>query len=1211
MRRTRKLVAAAMAGAMVFGLGGCGQTTLSQTSEPIEFMSVDAQAQIVNLKTQGMTDPLGIDAAAPSFSWQMQSDVVGAAQKAYQIVVTDPSGATVWDSGVVESSASNEIVYEGEELQPATKYTWTVSVTDTGDNTVESEPAYFETGLMSESFDAWDGAEWIGAPELQLDAASCCVFNISAGVQIPEGSTSASLIFGADDFRLNNRLFNVDMQEGENYVRLELDISGVNENGGAKINAYRMGYFEGDTPDTPVMTIEENESLDSLINASNMNEMHELTVRVSASSITFAIDGTELEKAEISVNNLGGDSSYNTFPNLASIGFAADAGQQAVFTDYRVENGGSYGSGTLFGEDTGATYEIFSGMDGVSVSGNTITVNGGSSGVLGYADPSYGAAPMLRTGFEVKPGVASARLYLTAQGIYNFYMNGQEVAADEWFNPGASEYDAELGYNTYDVTEYLAEGENAMGAVLGEGWWTGQMTYEASNSNYFGDQPALMAKLVVNYEDGSSDIIVTDDASWKYYNDGPVRYASFFQGERYDATKEAAVAGWNAAGFDDSAWQASAVIETRPAFSNVRLVTRYDEPVHVIRTNEATALGASKEGENSYIYDMGENVSGVPVITIPDEYAKAGETVTVRFAESLYPELEEYTEKGLDGLLMVENYRAAMVTDFYTMKESGNVIAPDLTFHGYRYIEITGLDEELPAECVQMQVLSSVDATGSYTSSNELANQLYRNITNSTTSNYISIPTDCPQRNERMGWTGDAQIFALSGSYVADTYNFMDQWMNSVRADSGETGMSSQYSPAFVAYEPGAESIEHTGQSFGITWNALAVTVPYNQYIQTGRLEIVEENIDNIYAYMDTLMTTPFEYKDPDGEKVEDERLTGETGTLADHLSRVSTDSPLLGNALYIACLDESAIMADAIGDAEKADAFREAAADARDAWNEIFIDPDTGKTRNAEGEVQDTQASYATPLRFGVVNDKNLEKVTENYNKSIAEASGEDMDGVGITPYTLTTGFNATGNLLNALSDNGLNDTAYKLFESTDYASWLYPVTEGATSIWERWNSYTEEGGFNGNNSMNSFNHYSYGAVCEWMLGYQAGIIADKNLPGYQNFILQPTVGGTFTELTGSYDSVYGTITSGWTAEEGQMTSYDVTVPANTAATLYLPVSADEVNEIEGITHVGSETHNGIETEKFEVMAGTWHFDIQGGSITISQAEAPAEAAE
>ncbi|MDY5021486.1 MAG: family 78 glycoside hydrolase catalytic domain [Blautia sp.] len=755
---------------------------------------------IVNLKTEDMINPLGIDEARPAFSWQMQSEVIGAAQKSYEILVTDEAGTVVWDSGQVESSISHEILYEGEELKPVTEYSWKVTVTDNEGNSLKSETATLET-----------------------------------------------------------------------YVRIELDISDV-EGAGAKISACRVGYTAVDSADTPVFVIEEDEGLNELITSSNKNEAHQIAINVSGSTIVVSVDG-EAVGDKSAINPLGDSSSYNSFPNLNSIGFASK--------------------------------------------------------------------------------------------------------------------------------------------------------------------------------------------------------------------------------------------------------------------------------------------------------------------------------------LMVENYRAAMVTDFYTMKEGENIFAPDLTFHGYRYIEISGLGAELPAECIRMQVLSSLDATGTYESSNELTNQLYQNIVNSTTSNYISIPTDCPQRNERMGWTGDAQIFALTGSYVADTYNFLDVWMDSVRADCGETGMSAQFTPAFIQYAPEDEAIEHKGQSFGITWNSLVVTIPYNLYMQTGRKEILEENKENIYAYVDTLASTPLTYKNAEGEKLEEPGLTGEVGMLADHLARVVTDSTLLGNALYINCLNQAAEIADIMGDTDKAETYREISYTAKETWNKMFIDPQTGKTKNTKGEIQDTQASYATPLRFGAISDENMEKVLANYEASIAEASGEDTEGDAIVPYTLTTGFNATGNFLNALSDNGMNDTAYRLFEAVDYASWLYPVTQGATSIWERWNSYTEEKAFGGNNSMNSFNHYSFGAVGEWMMGYQLGIKADKDQPGYQYFILQPTVGETFTQVKGSYDSAYGTIASGWTAADGRMTSYDVTVPANTTATLYLPAEG-EVTVCDGVTAVGMTEHNGIQTQQMELVAGTYHFEMNEGEITV-----------
>ena len=390
-----------------------------------EEAAVEAAAEpaIVNLETQGRTNPIGVDETNPAFSWQMQSGEIGAAQKSYQIVVQDKEGSVVWDSGVVESSQSNEIKYEGSSLTPATQYSWKVTVTDNKDNSIQSETATFETGLMDTSSASWGGAKWIGAGELSLDAASKAVFNISADVQVAEGSNGASFILGADDFRLENKVFNSEMQKGENYVRVELDLSGVGANGGAKINAYRMGYAKDDDPTTPFFTIEDDEDLNTLITEKNKNDVHHINIFCTASTLSITVDGTKVGD-DILVNTM---ENGNTFPNLNSVGFAANTGDSATFTDYKIENGGKYATGTLLDAETGATYSIFDGMDGVTVDGNTITVNGGNAGVLGYADPSYAAAPMVRTDFEAKSEIESARLYLTAQGIYDFYINGRMV----------------------------------------------------------------------------------------------------------------------------------------------------------------------------------------------------------------------------------------------------------------------------------------------------------------------------------------------------------------------------------------------------------------------------------------------------------------------------------------------------------------------------------------------------------------------------------------------------------------------------------------------------------------------------------------------------------------------------------------------------------------------------------------------------------------
>lgn len=1134
-------------------------------------------AAVTDLKTGRRVNPVGIDERQPAFSWRMESKAIGAAQTAYRIEVQDEQGKVVWDSGRVESAVSQGILYEGEELAPSSAYTWFVTVTDQDGKDLISEKASFVTSLLSDSFDSWDGAKWIGAPALPLDAASKAVFRISADVTLQEGSRAASFILGAQDFRLMNAAYNPGLMEGENWVRVELDLSGATAEGGARINVYRKGYVAGEDEKVPFAVIADNEALNSVLNAGNMYDTHRMEIFCTASTLTMTVDGAELKTDAVTVNPWG---TSNTYPNLNGIGFAMNPGETAVFDHYTIENGGRFARGTVL--ETEALPELLT-DPGISFEGTALTVSGGERGLLIWADPSHDGAPYLRKSFRVEDEVRKAWLYITAQGIYNLSLNGQEIAPEEWFNPGSTEYDSILAYSMYDVTDALRQGENSLEAVLGEGWWTGMTTFECLNNNYYGDQPALMAKLVITGEDGQVQTLVTDE-SWQVRTDGPVSLASLFQGERYDATKEGT----------EGEWTNAAVVETRRQFASPKLTVRCDEPVHVIREiTAAECLGEAREGSGAWIYDMGENLVGVPEIRIPAEYAKAGEKLTVRYAEILYPELEEYTKQGVSGLLMVENLRTALATDFYTMKEGEQSFCPDLTFHGYRYIEITGPEKPLPTDCVGMKVLSSLEAAAAYETSSELTNRLFANIVNSTTGNYLSIPTDCPQRDERMGWTGDAQVYALSASYAADTYNFMRQWMDTVRADCGPTGLSSQYCPAFVQYDPeNDETIPHNGQSFGITWNCLVVTIPYNLYIQTGDTAIVKDNLENICTYVDHLIDTPLKYKDADKKKHEEPRLTGETGTLCDHLARIPTDGVSLGNAVFIACLDEAAIMCDAAGAPEKAEEYRQKAAEARVAWNELFIDPETGKTKNAKGVIQDTQASYATPLRFGVISAENLPAALEHYARTIQNPDVTDSDGLAVPPYTITTGFNATGNVLSALTMNGRSDLAYRLFESTEYASWLYPVTQGATSVWERWNGYTNELGFNGNNGMNSFNHYSFGAVYEWMMAYQLGITTDPSEPGYQHFILQPTCGGSFTFAKGSFASDYGVISSGWTAEGGRMTGYDVTVPANTGATLYLPFAGD-LTACEGVTVTGKTVRNGAETTELELAAGSYHFDL------------------
>ena len=1163
-----------------------------QTVSAVGPAAITGSTSITASKTNKLENPLGIDDATPSFSWQMESNVIGRMQTAYQIVVTnEKTGAVVWDSNRVESELSSAIEYEGEALDAQTPYSWTVTVWDNAGGMHTTEPATFETGLMSTSLDAWSGAEWVGADELILDAASAALFDLNMDFTIPEGSTSASIVFGADDFRLNNEYLNIWRKGGENYFKYQIDVS---DPAAPVLKIYVVGMpVKGQSVENDAAEPDFTVDLSSVINAENAHAKHSIQIATlsNINQINCAIDGVTVDKNR-QLNPLGSGHNYNSFPNLNSIGFAAESGQQAVYENIHIVNRGAYSS-ILFDENTGATYEIFKGLDGVTVNeDNTISVNGGENGIVSYADPSYGSAPMLRTEFNADKEIASARMYVSAQGIYEMYINGERMG-DDWFNPGNSEYRERIAYHTYDVTDMLKTGENAIGAMLGEGWWSGYQSYTAANYNFYGDKQALMAKLDITYTDGTTATITTDDATWDYYGNGPIRYGDNFQGERYDATLEAAVDGWATADYDASSWRDSVVIApAREELANYEMVTRYDEPAHVVNVLTAKeCLGESRPGSGSYIYDMGENVICVPQIDLPEGSVSAGDEITLRFAEILYPDnLEEYTEADIDGMLMVENYRAAMSTDFYTCKDGAQTIEPSFTFHGYRYIEITGLDEPLPCENVKSLILSSVEMDGTYESSNELTNRLYKNVQNSQTSNFLSLPTDCPQRNERMGWTGDAQVFSRASTYNADTLNFYRQWLVTLRDSQGENGSLPVTAPQY-SLTPG-----HPGSGFmGISWDAALTNIPWQLYRQYGDTQVIEENIDAIYKYLNYLAANPMNESYPN--------LTSKTGVLADWLSVDSTDATLINNAVYIYLMDIASTMAEVVGRTDMAEVLDTRYDLAKAEWNKLYIDPETCMTRNASGAIQNTQASYATPLAYNVISDEYRFKAAEHLAEAVRNPQNPN-----VKPYTITTGFSGTPNVVPVLTQYGYIDDAFKLFESTEYASWLYPVTQGATSIWERWNSYTVEGGFNGNNSMNSFNHFSLGAISEWMFGYQLGITGNDADPGYHNFILQPTVGGDFTFANGSFESVYGTIKSGWDADgAGNLTSYSATVPANSTATLYLPVSADTAagfKNMDGVTYLGMVEHNGQDCAMFELQSGGYTFSVADGSLSVSVQE-------
>ena len=569
-----------------------------------------------------------------------------------------------------------------------------------------------------------------------------------------------------------------------------------------------------------------------------------------------------------------------------------------------------------------------------------------------------------------------------------------------------------------------------------------------------------------------------------------------------------------------------------------------------------TAIGVEEVRPKVFVYDMGQNMVGIPQISIKN--GKKGQAITMRFAEVKYPNLPDY--KGNEGMVMMENIRAALAQDIYILKGGDEMIQPRFTFHGYRYMEVTGIDAAIPLSIVKALVISSVkELASNYETSNPLVNKLWENITWSLRSNFLSIPTDCPNRNERMGWSGDISVFSRSATYLTDANLFLRRHLLGMRDIQPENGRFTDVAPV--------------GGGFGGTlWGSAGITVAWETYRQYGDKQLLVEHFDAMKRYIQFLET-----------KIEPKTGILNEGPLGDWLSPEGNknDNTLFWMAYFAYDLDIVSQMATALGKNDDATAFKNKSAEIKKAFNDIYIDKTTHRTvksgiktgfmgapnesdarsKTDKGQLMDTQASYAIPLALGTFNEENKPFAIKYLNEAI-ERKNKDDGGVERPEYSLMTGFIGTASISQALSDNGNDAVAYRLLENKQYPSWLYSVVNGATSIWERLNSYTVENGFGGNNSMNSFNHYSFGAVAAWMYNYSLGIQRHPTKTGFQEFILKPTPdpNKAITSAKGYIHSMYGTIKSEWHTEGGKLI-YKTTVPPNSTATLYLP--SENVNQI------------------------------------------------
>ncbi len=1200
-------------------------------------ISLQASAATVlkNLEVEYRATPLGIDVAQPRFSWQMDATQGerAVAQTAYQLQVKDPNGSVVWDSSKVTGPTALGITYAGRGLKPATRYSWTVTVWDQSDSRIAAS-SWFETGLMDPAPDssAWGGAQWIGGgnEDLVLYSPYLAIFNVKYSVMIPEGSSRASFVYGANDSRLmdkNKNIFQVEKAKDQSYIKLELDISGVNgtADGKAKLNVYRSGYKDTDDPSKPLRTFA---VAADIIDNSNKNSEHVVEFSSAFGQITISIDGkTSLVSTDaqagsdrpggppetprgarqapnaVNLNPVGMGGNFIAFGMLCDIGFSVDPGQNAFFRDLTVSNNRAP-KNILFHEDlsNGAYKGIFAefgaAASGFSVADGRYVVSGGGKGAFVVRNPSRNSMPMLRTTFKTSGRtVDGARLYVTARGIYEVFLNGKRVGED-YYNPGLTQYNVTHMYQTYDVTGMIKAGDNAMGAMLGEGWWSGLLSF-GNIWNHFGDRQSLLAKLVITYKDGSSDTMVTNPQRWKYYGNGPVVYSSMDFGEIYDSAKEREVDGWTTSGYNDSKWKNAVAVPLQgttfagmetgfgapPApfnFDKLSLIGQVGNSAGIYKTLTAQSVREVRPGV--YVYDMGQNMVGVPRIAIANGHA--GSNITLRYSEVLYPDLPA-SGKNV-GMLMTENYRAALSQDVYTIKAGSQVFQPKFTSRGFQYVEITGIDKALPLQAVQGVAISSIrELTAAYKTSNEKVNRLWSNLVWSNVDNFLTIPTDCPQRNERMGWSGDINVFSRTATYVSNADQFLTRHMYAMRDVQLPSGKFTDVAPV--------------GGGFGgVLWGSAGIVVPWETYQQYKDVALLEQHYPAMAAYMDYLETT-----------IDPKTGLSSDGQLGDWLgpqnNALGTD--FLVTAYHAYDLGIMAQIAEILGKGSDAAKYKGMYEKRKAFFNSTFVNPDK-KTLGASGDmrgfggaraakplefkVADTQTSYAVGLGMNLFSEENKPYMIKNLAETVGRENTDDS-GTVRPKYSLMTGFIGTSWISDALSDNGYNDLAYRIVENNQYPSWLYAIDQGATSIWERLNGYTVENGFGGNNSMNSFNHYSFGAVGQWMIGYSLGIQRDE--PGFKKFILrpQPDPEGTMTSAEGYYDSMYGEIKSAWKVN-GKVFTYRATVPANTSATLYLPATTGEIVKESG---ADPSKAKGIEFLRYE--GGRAVYQLQSGSYEFT----------
>lgn len=775
---------------------------------------------------------------------------------------------------------------------------------------------------------------------------------------------------------------------------------------------------------------------------------------------------------------------------------------------------------------------------------------------IGDKEPSVTdtSAAMLRREFSITGKPGRAIIYASALGVYELRINGSRVG-DQLLAPEFTDYHTRTQYQAYDVTSLLRPGSNSIGAILGDGWYAGgvglaQIIIKKSR-NIYGDHPRFIAQLEIEHVNGKTERVATD-ASWKVTRKGPIRSSDILDGEVYDARLE--MPGWDRPAFDDKSWQAADVTTS----VKTSLVAQANEPIQV--TREIKPISVSEPKPGIFVFDMGQNMVGWCRVRLE---GTSGTSVKLRHAEML----------GDDGMIYTDNLRIARQTDTFILQGGRReIFEPHFTYHGFRYVEVTGLSLKPRLEDLTGRVFhSAAKETGEFESSSVLLNQLWQNVLWTQRSNMHSVPTDCPQRDERLGWMGDIQVFSGTSIFNMDMGAFFTKWMRDVRDAQADDGRFADFSP-----HPFGKNQRFTGVP---GWGDAGIVVPWRVWQHYGDKRMLAENFEAGKRWVEfiRLNNPDLLWKKNRGNDYGD-WLNSDT-LIYEGFPRTGGQVPkdVFATMMFAFATDLISRSAKVLGRQDDERRYSSLFNDIKAAFNKAYVDED-GQIRGA------TQAGYALALHFNLLPESQRPRAMKHM-----------LDGIAAYQGHMSTGFHSTYRMMLELTASGHNDVAYNLINTRTFPSWGYSIENGATTIWERWDGYVKGRGFQ-DKGMNSFNHYAIGAVGEWMYRVILGINNDDDHPAYQHFIIRPYPGGGLKWARGSYNSIRGLIKTAWDVSDGGM-KLNVTIPANTTATVYIPANKSENVMESGRPATGAPGVKLIRMESgsavFEVASGSYKFTI------------------